>query len=102
MCGAKFEEIFDVSYLKFAFESIVNAQKNSSKELICVITSTVNPGDSEIIQNEILSKSSINIKLVYSPEFIALGSVLNDMLNPDVVLLGGTDNEAIDKIFSIY
>lgn len=95
-------EIFDVSYLKLAFDSIVKANKKTSKKLICVITSTVNPGDSDIIQNEILSKSSIDIKLVYSPEFIALGSVLNDMLHPDVVLLGGCDNDAVDKIFSIY
>ena len=29
--------------------------------------------------------------LCYSPEFIALGSVIHDMLNPDFVLVGESD-----------
>lgn len=95
-------DTFDISFLEKALDniSIFAAQKN--KMLTCVITSTVNPGDTEILQKETKQKSSGLINLVYSPEFIALGSVLKDMLYPDVVLLGGDHLESVDKVFSIY
>jgi UDPglucose 6-dehydrogenase len=95
-------ETFDVSFLEKAFDDISNAANILSKSITCVITSTVNPGDSDKIKNKIKEGAQSKLSLVYSPEFIALGSVLADMLNPDVVLLGGDDNDALDKIFSIY
>jgi len=97
-------KIFDVSYLNKAIESVLdicNKNKNK-KKLTCVVTSTVNPGDCDQIQANFSDKNYTKISFVYSPEFIALGSVFKDMLHPDVVLLGGEDQDAIDKIFSIY
>lgn len=92
-------KIFDISFLDNALSNIANEIKQSKQEkLNVVITSTVNPGDCE----NFYSKYSAFFNLVYSPEFIALGSVLQDMLHPDVVLLGGKDVVSIDKIFSIY
>jgi UDPglucose 6-dehydrogenase len=72
-----------------------------NKSIVCVITSTVNPGDCEIFLKSINLISKNKIELVYSPEFIALGSVMQDMLHPDIVLLGGSD-DGINTIFSIY
>ena len=40
--------------------------------------------------------------LAYNPEFIALGSVLHDFLNPDFVLLGASDPLTEARISSIY
>ena len=31
-----------------------------------------------------------------------MGSVFSDMLNPDIVLLGGNDEFSLDKVFNIY
>jgi UDPglucose 6-dehydrogenase len=39
--------------------------------------------------------------LCYNPEFIALGSVVHDMLFPDVVLIGESDTEAGDRLAAI-
>ena len=36
--------------------------------------------------------------LLYSPEFISLGSVIRDMLRPDLVLIGESD-PASDEFF---
>ena len=36
--------------------------------------------------------------LCYSPEFIALGSVIRDFLNPDMLLIGETDPRAGDML----
>jgi UDPglucose 6-dehydrogenase len=95
-------EIFDISFLQKSLKDISAVAKIKNKKLTCVITSTVNPGDCNNIQEQVDSQSAGLLKLVYSPEFIALGSVLRDMLHPDIVLLGGNHIESVDKIFSIY
>jgi UDPglucose 6-dehydrogenase len=98
------DEIFDISFLRSALENINVFAKKNNKKITCVITSTVNPGDCDNLQKELgkIGEEGFSLTLVYSPEFIALGSVLRDMLNPDIVLLGGENGEALDKIFSIY
>jgi UDPglucose 6-dehydrogenase len=40
--------------------------------------------------------------LCYSPEFIALGSVIRDMLEPDMVLIGESDSRAGDVLEQLY
>jgi UDPglucose 6-dehydrogenase len=40
--------------------------------------------------------------LCYSPEFIALGSVIRDFLNPDMLLIGESDTHAGDVLASLY
>jgi UDPglucose 6-dehydrogenase len=40
--------------------------------------------------------------LCYNPEFIALGSVVRDMLRPDMILIGESDKTAGDLLESIY
>jgi UDPglucose 6-dehydrogenase len=91
-------DIFDISFLE---DVLCNVAKNKNKEkvLTCVVTSTVNPGDCAKLS---IKYKKEQIQIVYSPEFIALGSVLKDMLDPDIVLLGGDEIGSVDKVFSIY
>lgn len=59
-----------------------------------VVGCTVNPGDC----NSFKEKLSRNIKVFYNPEFIAQGSIINDLRTADMVLLGSNLNEDNDKI----
>jgi UDPglucose 6-dehydrogenase len=43
-----------------------------------------------------------DLNIVYSPEFIALGTVLHDMLNPDVCIIGAQDAAVAKKVQTIY
>jgi UDPglucose 6-dehydrogenase len=43
-----------------------------------------------------------DVGLCYNPEFIALGSVIRDMLLPDAILIGESDPRAGDVLESIY
>src|SRR5436190_127863 len=43
-----------------------------------------------------------NMGLCYSPEFIALGNVIRDMLEPDMVLIGESDPRAGDAVERLY
>jgi UDPglucose 6-dehydrogenase len=72
-----------------------------------VITSTVMPGDTwgpirETLEKHSGRKCGESFGLCYNPEFIALGSVIHDFLNPDFVLLGASDPLSDARVSSIY
>ena len=72
-----------------------------------VITSTVMPGDTwgpirETLERHSRRKCGESFGLCYSPEFIALGSVIRDFLNPDFVLLGASDPLSEARLASVY
>jgi len=99
---------FSDRFLKSALESLATALKKSSKEYhLFVITSTVSPGNTDETLIPLIEQCSgrrVNegFGICYSPEFIALGSVINDFLNPDLVLIGESDPRAGDQLTSIY
>lgn len=59
-----------------------------------VVGCTVNPGDCDKFKE----KLPRNIKVFYNPEFIAQGSIINDLRTADMVLLGSNPHEDNDKI----
>lgn len=52
------------------------------------------------VSNE--SKASKSFDVLSNPEFLAEGTAIHDLLNPDRVLIGGEKKEAIDALSSIY
>jgi len=87
---------FDYSYL-------INAAKQVSRycvhDIPVIIISTVLPGT---IRREIMPLLSPFVKLCYNPYFIAMGTVANDCLHPEFILLGNHDKEASDKVTAFY
>jgi len=74
---------------------------------VVVITSTVMPGSTggEIrAALELHSGRRVGdgLGLCYNPEFIALGTVVRDMLSPDMILIGESDARAGDMLQRIY
>jgi UDPglucose 6-dehydrogenase len=74
---------------------------------VVVVASTVMPGscDTEIrpaLESASGRRVGETLGLCYSPEFIALGSVLRDMLEPDMVLIGESDARAGDVLARLY
>ncbi|MBI2288563.1 MAG: UDP-glucose/GDP-mannose dehydrogenase family protein, partial [Chloroflexi bacterium] len=55
-----------------------------------------------LIEKHSARKLNEGFGVCYSPEFIALGSVINDFLNPDLVLIGESDTHAGDRLTKIY
>jgi UDPglucose 6-dehydrogenase len=92
--------IFVSKYVEDAISSIVGLKGETSQgDSYIVIVSTLMPGSSDEIWNRVSARfpDSVNrFKLIYSPEFIALGSVVRDMKNPDLVLIGAHDSQAAD------
>lgn len=89
---------FDNSYVRQALTRIAEHLKKTPRRFNIVVASTVMPGsctEEFIPLLEELSGLSVgpDIGLAYSPEFIALGSIIRDMRSPDLVLIGESDPE---------
>lgn len=86
-------------YLEDAIKNIIQATKIKN-HLICIV-STVMPGTCDYLFNSFiptnLNNSATNFQIVYSPEFVALGTVIENMQFPDMILIGA-NNEISVKI----
>jgi len=98
---------FSLKYLLIAVEQIGAVLRQKEGFHLVVITSTVMPGATggEILPTlEAASgkRCGEGFGLCYSPEFIALGNVIHDMLNPDFILIGESDPRSGEMLATIY
>jgi len=90
---------FSISCVKKVIEDIGAVLKFKSTYHLVVVTSTVLPGDMGYLQGVLEDVSDKKCSpetfgLCYNPEFIALGRIVHDSLNPDIVLIGQSDERA--------
>jgi UDPglucose 6-dehydrogenase len=94
---SKTDGSFSLKYILQACREIGKILKTKKSKHTIVITSTVSPVSMKVIQRELEKYSNkkvgIDIGLCYSPEFIALGQVIEDVKNPDFILIGESDKE---------
>jgi len=86
---------FSNEYVKDVLSHIVN--RNLTPKAIAIV-STVMPGSCKQFQRMIDDRSGI----VYNPEFVAIGSVLQNIKSPDFIVVGSDDKKAGDVIEGIY
>ncbi len=95
------------SDLKWVEASARTVSKFSKGHTIVVEKSTVPVRTAELIK-EILdlscdkSEQQKTFSVLSSPEFLAEGTAIKDLENPDRVLIGGENNDAIKKLSEIY
>ena len=98
---------FSNRFVLQAMDALGKALRSKKGYHMVVITSTVMPGTtgSEIkaaLEAASGRKVGADLGLCYNPEFIALGSVVRDMLFPDSILIGESDARAGDMLATIY
>lgn len=98
---------FSTEYVIEAGKEIGKAIAKKSSFHLVVLTATVVPGDTEkdllsVLEEYSGKKCGIDFGLCYNPEFIALGSVINDILNPDFILIGENNTKSGDILESFY
>ena len=81
--------------------------RNKNAYHLVVLKSTVLPGscDRDIIPTlEARSgkRCGSDFGFCYNPEFIALGSVIHNIFNPDLVLIGESNETAGDRLVQIF
>jgi len=98
---------FSLRHVREAALGIGRALRKKSTYHLVVLTSTVLPGSSEygvlpLLERESGKRCGEDFGFCYGPEFIALGSVIRDFLNPDFVLVGESDDRAGDLLAGLY
>ena len=99
-------EGFSIRFAASAFEEIGRALTEKKTYHLVVLTSTVLPGSTRYGLLPVLEREGVkagqDFGLCYSPEFIALGSVIRDFLNPDLILIGEFDRKSGDMLENFY
>ena len=88
--------------LKYIVSCAKHIAKIAKSDKIIIEKSTVPIKTAEKL-NEIFlkSNSSVNFEILSNPEFLAEGTAIEDLRNPDRVLIGGNNNESGQKAVNI-
>lgn len=98
---------FSMRFVLSAAEKIGAALRKKNGWHVVVLSSTVMPGCTggqlqpalEVASGK---KCGVDFGLCYNPEFIALGSVIRDMLSPDMILIGESDDRSGTLLGGFY
>ncbi len=95
------------SDLKWVEESARQVAKFSTGHTIVVEKSTLPVKTAELIKTILEAQSKNNLEnksfsVLSNPEFLSEGNAINDLENPDRVLIGGDDSDAIYELEKIY
>jgi len=98
---------FSNEHVLAVMEQLGAALKEKKAYHAVVVTSTVMPGATGGVIRETLERRSgrrlgSDLGLCYNPEFVALGSVVSNMLRPDFLLIGESDTKAGALVASVY
>ncbi len=99
--------LFSLDFVLDACGRIAPHLAEGSRHRVVVVTSTVNPGDTENVVIPFLESASgliagQDFSVAYNPEFIALGSVIADMRHPDFILVGSNHRQALEALRAVY
>ena len=98
---------FSLRNVMIAAEKIGAALRKKQDWHLVVLSSTVMPGSTggkllPALEAHSGKKCGAGFGLCYNPEFIALGSVIRDMLNPDMILIGESDERSGEILERLY
>jgi nucleotide sugar dehydrogenase len=92
--------LYNHKYINNFIEEILKFENKTNK--IILINSTVIPEYCNTIKDKLKSN---NFTLCYNPSFIAQGNIIDNIINPDIILIGIDDNDNLEnsnKIINIY
>src|SRR6266851_2344772 len=98
---------FSLQYAAYAFRELGRALAQKNDYHTIVLTSTVLPGATRhglipILERFSGKRAGDGFGFCYSPEFVALGSVIRDFLHPDFLLVGEHDERAGSHLEACY
>ncbi len=87
--------------LRRAVEEISARTRTRTKPLVIAVRSTVFPGTCE---QEVWPafEGRQNVQVVSNPEFLREGSAVKDFLEPSLLVVGGTDQNAVNRVAGLY
>jgi UDPglucose 6-dehydrogenase len=100
------DRMFVNDFVIAAVEEIGRGLRTDPHPYVVNVTSTVMPGATggpirEALERAAGSPLGPELGLCYSPEFIALGSVIRDLKHPDLILIGESDERSGELVASV-
>jgi UDPglucose 6-dehydrogenase len=90
---------FEYGFLAQACREVCAAALAQRKEITLVVVSTVLPGTTNRLIRPLLSQYT---RLVYSPQFIAMGTTIADFCDPEFVICGTEDPGAASVLHDVF
>ncbi|MFO0603389.1 MAG: nucleotide sugar dehydrogenase [Polyangiales bacterium] len=90
---------FDYGPLGAAVGEVAGALERTGATRDVVVVSTVLPGT---MRREVIPRLGPRGRLGYNPFFIAMGTTVPDVLNPEFVLFGGDDGGVAERVAAFY
>ena len=96
---SKDDDNFDDANVVKAVQQIGEEVRASNHTPTVVVVSTLTPGTMEgPVLQALNDAAGREVPLAYSPQFIALGSIVADMASPDLLLIGAEDDKTADRV----
>ncbi|WP_282030987.1 nucleotide sugar dehydrogenase [Winogradskyella eximia] len=90
----------DLKYVELCARNIAEV---ATTDKIVVEKSTLPVRTAQAIKSILHNTGSdVNFSILSNPEFLAEGTAVQDLLNPDRVLIGGESEEAIESLANVY
>lgn len=86
----------DLSYVRTA---VADARYLLKPEAVVVNKSTVPVGTADMVK-QLIGRDDVSI--VSNPEFLRQGTAVQDFLNPTRIVIGGDDDESVNRVASLY
>src|SRR5262249_44965875 len=90
-----------LAQLRRAIAEIATQSPNRTKPLIVAIRSTVFPGTCEEVVIPALAGNPA-VSVVSNPEFLREGTAVRDFMEPSLIVVGGSDAEAVRSVSKLY
>jgi GDP-mannose 6-dehydrogenase len=91
----------DLSQLRRVCQEIAGLLTARTKPLMVTVRSTVFPGTCEDLLATVFHESA-DVHVVSNPEFLREGTAVKDFMEPSLLVVGGTSEEAAAGVMSLY
>lgn len=91
----------DLSHLRRVCADIAELLRPRTKRLSVAVRSTVFPGTCESLLTTVFSDKE-NVDIVSNPEFLREGTAVKDFMEPSLIVVGGSSEEAAKRVAALY
>jgi GDP-mannose 6-dehydrogenase len=91
----------DLSHLRRVCDDISALLRPRTKRLIVTVRSTVFPGTCESLLETVFAHRG-DVDIVSNPEFLREGTAIKDFMEPSLLVVGGSTDEAAQTVAGLY